>query len=168
MITKSHRQEGLSTAYIQAVAAKAGFGCNPRTVDYGMDFALNEISAYQGRLRETGIAFDVQARSTTIASVDGEFIRYDLDRHTFEMLRDPTVKNVRLLVLLVLPSHENEWLQVTEQELLLRHAAYWYIVKGEPATKNRRSVRLMIPRSQLFSPEALHQLATRIQQGERL
>lgn len=166
MITKYHRQEGLSRAYVQAVAAKAGFGCNPRTIDYGMDFALHEIGAERGRLRETGIVLDVQVRSTTIASVDGEFITYDLDRHTYEMLRNPAAKNLRLLVLLVLPSHEDAWLQVTEQELLLRHAAYWYIVKGEPATKNRRSVRLTIPRLQLFNPEALQQLAMRIQQGE--
>lgn len=161
MITKNHRQEGLSRAYIQAVAAKAGFAFNPRTVDYGMDFSLNQIVLQKGRLCETGIDIDIQARSTTLARITAEAVLYDLDIHTYEMLRDPLAKTMRLLVLLVLPTDESEWLRLSEEELLLRRAAYWYSVKGQPSTTNRRSIRLAIPRSQLFTPEALHDLARR-------
>lgn len=168
MITKSHRQEGLARAYVQAVAAKAGFGCNPRTVDYGMDLALNQITMVAGSLSESGMALDIQARSSTTAKLTDEFIIYDIDVRTYDVLRIPHPDVPRLLVLLVLHGNEENWLRLTEEELLLRGAAYWYSVKGEPQSTNRRSIRLSIPRLQLFTPDALHEMAKRKRRGEEL
>jgi Domain of unknown function (DUF4365) len=167
MITKAHRQEGLSWAYIQAVAAKAVFGYNPRIVDYGFDLTLQHITKRRGRLGESGFAVNIQARSTTISAMTGDSISYDLDVHTYDLLRIPRTDSIRLLVLLVLPAVEREWLQVTDEELLLRRAAYWYSVRGEWATQNRRSIRLAIPRTQLFTPQILHDFAKRNQRGQQ-
>ena len=105
---------------------------------------------------ESGFALDIQARSSTIANFVDDAVRYDLDSHTFEMLRDPVEGPMRLLVVLVLPNDEREWLRLTEEELLLRRAVYWYNLRGAAATKNRRSIRVFISTVAVVHTPGLH------------
>ena len=44
-LTREHRQEDLSFAYISAVAAKAGYNCNrPSGHDYGIDLEIGDVA----------------------------------------------------------------------------------------------------------------------------
>ena len=59
MLTKQHRQEALSRAYVQAIAARCGMSVSIPTPDYGTDLTLNEIESRGARRVETGFKLDV-------------------------------------------------------------------------------------------------------------
>src|SRR5262249_25712094 len=137
VLTRQHRQEALSRAYVQAVAAQAGMNLTLRTTDYGIDLTLHDFLVRGRRRSESGFNLDVQAKSTTAANLDEGSVKYDLDVRTYETLRHPRAGTPRLLVLLVLPEDEADWLRQTEEELLLRRCAYWLSLQGRPAVANR-------------------------------
>jgi hypothetical protein len=95
-------------------------------------------------------------------------VLYDLDVKNYDDLRDPSVGCPRILVLLVLPEEETQWTEQTEDHLLLRHAAYWLSLKGQGPTTNQKTVRVLLPRSSLFSVQALESLMSKVRRGEPL
>jgi hypothetical protein len=57
---------------------------------------------------------------------------------------------------------------LTEDQLIVRRCAYWQSFMGQPATKNKETIRVAVPRKNVFSVDALNQLATLIRAGEPL
>lgn len=168
MLTRNHRQEVLSRCYVQAVAARCGLSCGFRDFDYGIDVTLHVIRRRGHRYMESGFKLDIQAKSTAARNLTENHVVYDLDVQNYDDLRDPAVGCPRILVLLVLPDSEREWIAQTEDHLLLRHAAYWQSLRGEGPTTNQRTVRLSIPRRNLFTIEALDAIMDRIHRRQPL
>jgi hypothetical protein len=168
LLTKPHRQEALSRAYVQAVAAHCGLSYQTRGTDSGLDLSLYEVALQEGHYAETGYQLDVQLRSTTAASIDKEHVRYDLDVNTCNTLRPVQVLVPRLLVVYVLPEDEAEWLSCSEEQLILRRTAYWLSLAGRPAVKNKRTVRVAIPRGNVLSVKGLQGSITRVREGATL
>lgn len=168
MLTRNHRQEALSRAYIQTVAARCGMSCSFRDFDYGIDVTVHEIKRRGGHYAESGISLDIQAKSACGPCPAEEAVAYDLTVKNYEDLRDPANPKPRILVLLVLPEEEAEWTTLTEEQLVLRRCAYWLSFWGSPATKNKDTVRVSVPRKNLFSVEALQHLIALIRAGEQL
>lgn len=137
-------------------------------LDYSIDLTINEIVAVGNRRIESGVKVDVQAKSAVGARVEGTHVRYDLEARAYEALRQPAPRVPRILVVLLLPAHESLWTTQTEDELVLRSCAYWLSLKGQGPTSNRRSVRVLIPRANLFSVEALQAIMGRISAGEAI
>jgi hypothetical protein len=135
------------------------------TPDTGIDLSLHDVVTVGSRRIESGYRVDVQAKSTTLARLDATHLRHDLDVATYETLRYAQAGCPRLLVVLALPEDEARWLEQSEQELLLRRAAYWRSLRGSPATTNRKSVRVAIPRTNLFTVQALLAIMNRIKAG---
>src|SRR5262245_8786553 len=117
-MTRNQRQEALSRAYVQAVAAQAGFGHTPRQTDYGIDLSLYEIICRGRRCFESGIVLDVQVKSTTRAAKKTAAIGFDLDVKSYDDLRHPGARNPRVLVVVVFPRETSRWLSQTEDELV--------------------------------------------------
>jgi len=168
VLTRNQRQEALCRAYMQAVAAKCGLGWSRADQDYGFYLCLHDIITVEQRRAESGHKLDIQAKSTTLAGTHGPFIRYDLEVKNYNDLQLVTKGTPRILVVLVLPSAEADWISQTEKELVLQHCAYWFSLKGREPTSNRRTVRLQIPRANMFSVEALRVIMDRIRRGEEL
>lgn len=166
-MTRNHRQEGISRAYVQALAARCGLASSLRDFDYGIDLTLHEIQRRDRRYVESGFKLDIQAKSTTAGNLTAKDVLYDMEVKTYDDLRDPQVGCPRLLVLLVFPEQETQWMSQTEEHLLLRHCAYWFSLRGRGPTTNQATVRLIIPRAHVFSAEALHDLMDRIRRGEK-
>lgn len=168
MLTKNHRQESLSRAYIQAIAARAGMSCSFRDFDYGIDVTVHGILQQGRRYAETGHNLDIQAKSTTAAAVTETTIQYDLDVKNYDDLRDPDVGCPRILILLILPDEETQWTEQTEDQFLLRRAAYWISLKGQEPSANNRTVRVVIPRQNLLTITALQTLMQRVRRRQPL
>jgi hypothetical protein len=66
---------------------------------------------------------------------------------------------------LLLPAEESQWSTQTEDELIVRHCAYWMSLKGMAATTNRRVIRILIPRTNVFSIAALAGMMKRVKEG---
>ena len=88
-------------------------------------------------------------------------MRYDLDARTYELLRSVAQDRPCVLVLLVLPGDEASWMSQSEEELILRRCAYWMSFRDAAPTQNRGTVRVEIPRINVFSPEAVRALTQR-------
>jgi len=168
MITTAHRMESLSRAYVQAVAAQAGLNYSFRIYDYGTDVSLGEVREVGGVYTETGFAIDIQLRSSSLAQVREQEVAYDQDVRTYDFLRQEGVVIPRILVLMVLPADEAEWIGQTEAGLELRRCAYWLSCRGYAPTANTSSVRLAIPRTNVFGVEAVRAMFDRLRRGERV
>jgi hypothetical protein len=167
VLTRNHRQEALCRAYVQAVAALTGLGTSVPTPDYGIDLCLRLIVRRGDQHLDAGVQTDLQLRSTTLANLSATGVRYDLDVRTYESLRGASPVP-RLLLVLVLPEEEERWLNLSADELVIRHAAYWMSLRGAAATAATSSIRVTIPRANLFSIEAASALMNRLCRGELL
>lgn len=161
MMTREHRQEALCRAYVQAVAALAGVGTSRPEPDYGIDLLLREIAVVEGHHQDTSFQIDLQLRATTRASMTETALVYDLDVNTYNKLRIISAGSPRILIVLVLPEAESEWLSQSPDQLSIRHCAYWLSLEGAQPRTASRSVRVTIPLENVFSPEAVRTLLQR-------
>jgi hypothetical protein len=158
MVPQSQRQEALSRAYVRAVAAQAGVTCADLFQDYGADMILRDVAQREHNFVDDGPQVDLQLKSTTLAEVRETEVRYDLDVRAYNWLRQQQVSQPRVLVLMVLPEDEAQWLSQSLEELILRRCAYWLNLRGAEPTTNQRTIRIKLPRANVFSSAAVRQL----------
>ena len=168
MLIPAHRQEGLSRAYVHAIASRCGLGCSFREFDYGIDLSVHAIRQKGQRYFESGFNLDIQAKSSTRATLTPSTVMYDLEVKNYDDLRDIDVGCPRILVLLLLPEDEEDWTEQSESNLLLRRCAYWLSLRGMEPTTNTASVRITIPRANIFSINILLAIMDRIRKREPL
>lgn len=165
MMTRNHRQEALCRAYVQAIAAQAGVGTSSYAFDYGVDMSLRVIQQQDNLHQDARVQLDLQLRSTTRANVTDTQVSYDLDVRTYEYLRLHS-RIPCILVLLILPDDEAQWLNQSAEELTIRHCAYWISLEGAEPTTATSSIRIAIPRTQIFSVQAVRAMMDHLIQGE--
>jgi hypothetical protein len=165
LLTSNHRQEALCKAYVQAVAAVAGVSTSVPVPDYGVDLSLREIVRRGQRYLDGRLQLDLQLRSTTRAKVTDTHVGHDLDIPTYDFLRELTPIHC-LLVVLVLPDEEALWLNQSIEELVVRQCAYWYSLRGAAPSTRSSTVRVLIPRLQVFSAAAIHAMLEHLRKGE--
>jgi hypothetical protein len=155
MMTREHRQEALSRAYVHTVAAQAGVLCSKPDPDYGIDLSLREVEARGRRLWDTGVQVDLQLRSTTRARLTATSVVYDLEVETYNDLRITPRGAPRILVLVVFPEKEEEWVSQSAHELCMRRCAYWVSLEASRKTKATSTIRITLPIANVFSAEAV-------------
>lgn len=171
MITTPHRQEQLSRAYINAVVAHAGHIFQPASeLDYGVDGCVKQIKIFNNRRCESGYSFDVQLKATTAWEIDNDYIVYDLEAKTYNDLAhrflEPRATEI-VLAVLCLPENEAEWLEISQNKLVLKKCCYWCQLKEGP-TENQSSKRIRIPLCNILSPESIKQILNKVEKGETL
>jgi Domain of unknown function (DUF4365) len=155
MDRNAHKEE-FSYAYIHAVAAAAGYSCAnaTRLVDLeGIDITITALG-FLGTRRCPRIDLQVKCTSRTDI-VHDDCIKYPLEVPAYKKLifDDPTIPY--FLVVVLVPDSLEDWLIHSENELLLRHCGYWKSLAGEPETRNTDNITVQVPRTNLFTPEAL-------------
>lgn len=165
MITSQHIEEDLSKAYVLAVGAKAGLSVTFRDGhDYTVDGSLHEVSRVNGRYHESGLSFDFQLKASKKCSTKDTSIIYDFDAETYNYLCQRAENKYTtpiILLLLVLPEDESEWLSVSPEQMILKKACYWMKIDGN-FTKNKETRRIEIPQKQLFDVSAIQSLIGQI------
>jgi hypothetical protein len=115
---------------------------------------LRRIDYAGGMFRPVGRNLDIQLKSTTKATLTVNEVIYDLDVRAYNILRHATHAAPLYLVLFVMPSDETKWLTHNEDQLELRHCAYWRSLRRARAVTNTKTVRVRIPRQNQFTPAA--------------
>ncbi len=172
MITTQHIEEDLSRAYVQAIAAKAGLNLaiRDRAHDYGIDGTFHQVSYRDGRREESGFGLDFQLKASINAVVEPDCIQYDLDSKVYNSFSERAQKKYTsrvILILLVLPKDTEDWMTLSEEQLVLKRCCYWTTIDGV-ATLNAQSKRISIPRSNLLTPEKVMVLMQAVENGETL
>lgn len=152
LLTDRDVESALSIAYVQAVAAHAGYMCGkPAEPDRdSIDIQIAAGGAFRPKL-------DIQLKATTRLSFSDDLISYDLGIKNYNDLRILT-QTPRILVVLDLPNIREQWLCVSNDSLIIKKSAYWLSLLGMGETQNTSSVRLSIPRGNTFNVESLHDL----------
>jgi len=109
------------------------------------------------------IAIQLKATINLGEPIDGEY-RYSLKRRNYDLLREP-VQTPRILMVLALPRAEQEWLQISADELIIRHCAYWTSLADAPETNNSNSVTISLPEQHRLDVEALRGLMEQSRTG---
>lgn len=162
MLTQNHSQECLSLAYVHAVSGLAGVNLQVgNRHDYGVDGTFRPVVRLNGRRVESGYPVDFQLKASTKWSYQGKYVVYDLEAKTYnDMVAREDSAVALILLLLCLPQNSDDWLASTEEELILRHACYWYQIRGD-RTDNSASKRIFIPRANLLTPAAVNSILDR-------
>ena len=151
-------KERFSLAYIQAVAARAGYGVMEPKVD--VDSVDGLVRSSVGRRPQ----IEFQAKATSGIELRPDHLPFPLKLKNYDDLRAETV-NPRILIVVLLPDHEQDWMSHSEDELIMRRCGYWLSLSGQPAVTNTAQVTEKVPRSQLFSADQLKELMTRASTG---
>jgi Domain of unknown function (DUF4365) len=162
------QKEEFSYAYVYAVTAAASYSFQiaPRPLDAeGVDVILTGLGPSQSTRRPR---LDVQIKCTSIKLLDNEIIRYPLEVKNYEELRLENPFVPRILIIVLVPDSQEDWLRQSQQELSLRHCGYWASLRGLPPTQNQNTVTVQVPTQNIFNTDALKTLMQRIESGELL
>lgn len=169
MITEQHQEEGLSRAYVHAVAAHAGFKYEPKgPPDYGVDATIHHVAERNGRHVESGHSLDIQLKATTNWIDSDEAVLYDLEAKTYNDLVERFAEEhgtPMVLVVLCLPKDRDEWLHVSSDQLELRRCCYWCQLSGSP-TANTTTKRISLPKENVLGPSELARIMDKVTKGE--
>jgi hypothetical protein len=159
LLTGADREDALSRAYVQAIAAGAGYVV--ATMDFDRDGVDVEIKA--GGAMRPSIGLQLKATINLGAAKDGVF-RFPLKRRNYDLLRVPT-QVPRLLVVLDLPRAPDQWLTVTPESLVLRRCAFWTSLADAPETDNDSSITIAIDAARRLDTTGLRALMEQSRTG---
>ncbi len=163
MLTEEHIKEAISQKFIELIASNNGYGTDKPAQDYGTDLSISEkdfrLVNEKKILYDTGRELKIQLKSTTEKSITIEegLIKYDLDVKAYnDLITRKTAKTPLILLLFILPNDRDKWVNITENELIARKCAYWYLPdEQDELTENIFSKRISISVNNIFNNEAL-------------
>lgn len=161
LLTVADQKEQLSLAYVNALAACAGFATSVPVPD--RDSVDLHVQA-GGPVRP---ALDLQLKATAaLQRSQAGFVSFQLQIKNYNDLRIET-RIPRLLVVLELPADESRWMTVTAEELALRRRAYWLSLRGfpDPERSEQQTVTVRIPEGNLLDVDALQDLMEQSRSG---
>jgi Domain of unknown function (DUF4365) len=162
------QKEEFSYAYVYAIASAAGCICQRTTTPLdrlGVDLIITGIA--ERGLPNFPILY-LQVKCTSRDILNENSLRYPLNIKNYEELRTNNSYPPRIIIVVTVPDRPNDWLQQTEAELCLKRCAYWMSLKGAASTDNKETVTISIPRTNIFSADALTTIMQRIATGRQL
>jgi len=170
MLTIPHCKESLSRAYVTAVVGRSRNNLLwNREYDYGVDGSVRILKQRGARIRETGLGFDFQSKTTTDWKIEGADVVYALEADAYNDLVERAGSGAVpfLLVSLCLPKDEAGWLDVSPEQLILQKCAFWSKLNGA-LTDNTATRRVRIPVANVFTPAAVSAILHDIETGAML
>ena len=163
-VTNSQKEQ-FSLAYIRAVASVAGYYPSKPEVDIN---SVDLTIATRGSLETLRLPkLDVQAKCSSRDMVRADGVHFPLDIDNYNELRAARLTPC-ILVVLTVPPTLDQWLTQTEEQMILRHCAYWVSLLGAPVTDNETTVTVTLPIANIFSPGDLRAMMRRIDRGEAI
>lgn len=158
----------MSTSFLKAVAAMSGTSLSYDIYDYGVDGTFRPVLIDGNRYYSTGFPLDFQLKASVNWEIADNHVVYDLEAKTYTDMvrrRDQEGAIPLILILLCLPDERELWLSISEEMLIMKKCCYWHLITGEPSD-NTSTVRIKIPTSNLFCPDALNELLSKVEEGE--
>ena len=163
-MTLDMQKEQFSRAYVQAVAACAGFTWSvPSVDDDSVDISLHQTGG-GGTIRSPRL--DTQLKCSAGERPADDTFSHWLKLKNYDDLRDETVLVPRILIVVRVPDQVEDWLAHSESELALRRCGYWLSLRGMSATSNPTGQTVYLPRGQAFNVDSLRRIMDRIGRGE--
>jgi len=148
----NQQKEEFSRAYVQAIAAVAGFDVYTPCVD---DDSIDLGIAASGLRSRSRPRLELQLKCT--AKATAEVVRFPLKLKNYDNLRCRCWVP-RLLVVVCVPEHQKKWVTETKEQLVLHARALWVSLADMPVTTNTASVTVELPPEHYFSVRELCRL----------
>ena len=158
--------ETLQVGYLHAVAAAAGCSLSQPFPDNGIDWHVSHSAP--GHTVDDEVTIKVQLKATyqIPPNPPGRSFSFTLDNDHLRKLARTPVSVHKILVVMLVPRSQDDWLRASHDRLDLRHCCYWVNLAGQPITgRTRTTVR--IPTSRIFDDRALCEIMTRVGTGGR-
>ena len=107
---------------------------------------------------------DVQLKATSAPDWHSDGLRFNLKRKNYNDLRAPRLAPI-ILVVLVLPKSETDWLECTTEQLILRQCAWWLSLVALPEIESQNKV-VILPRAQCLTPTHIKELMKQAAKGK--
>lgn len=165
----SQRKEQISVAYIHALASAAGFKIYDMEVDdESVDLGLAS-SGVHGTTRSPRLEMQLKCTESDVSIVKSggvDAFSFQIKLKNYDDLRQTDYLVPKIVALLMVPRSTDEWVTCDKEKSILRRAAYWTSLRGEPAfTGKGEKVTVHFPCSQMLSPAALTDLMNRVGGG---
>lgn len=167
-ITEQHIKEGLSVAYVTALAHYSGLLLGNFSFDYGMDGNFSGVRKNGKRYASNGFYLDFQLKASCNVEIHDDYIKYNLEAKTYNDLVDENVGTPRILILYKLPNERSLWFNINESGISLKECAWWCSFVGQKPTTNKERISIKIPRSQVLTPDVLRELMNKVERGDEL
>ncbi len=166
-MSRELRLEQFSFAYVRALAAMLGFEVQKYDPDiFGIDLNL---TAKGSRGALSCPSFGMQVKAATgkkILHKDG--IHYRLEIPHYDALREQHIAAPRILVVVLIPRDDHQWIRQDHEELALRKCGYWLSLRGWEASANVSNITVCVPWKNILSVDALDSLMTKVSRQEPL
>lgn len=160
----NQRKEQFSIAYVRAVASVAGFTAYKHEVDDdSVDLGLAARGA-MGTVRSPKL--DMQIKCTSREILGAVSLAFPLSIKNYNDLRPEDLLVPRILVVVLVPDALEDWLVHSEEQLLVRHCAYWMSLRGMEDRNNVANVTVHVPRNNQFTVDAVREIMNRVGRGE--
>jgi len=164
------QKEFFSYAYVRAVAAVAGFSVEE--VGRVMDNAGIDLTITSPREAEVVLfpQCGAQVKCSWVINKTQNSIKYPLPVKNYNVLRNekalPTAPVILIVVLV--PREVKDWINISEEKIIMQKCGYWASLKGMPPTENEKNVTVELPRVNLLTPDSLTQIMEKIGREEEL
>lgn len=147
-------QEKISVCYFSAIAAKANtiFNINSSDED-GIDATIRkELTTKDGEEYESELNFQLKSvySRASFGYYDNGDIYYDLKVKNYNNLVTAAAV-ARYLVLLILPREMKDWVIESPDKITIRESIYYLSLKGNAPSSNEGTVRVRIPKENVFN-----------------
>lgn len=157
LLSISDRKEQLSQAYVAALSASCGYTISIPNLDRdSVDIQVSSRSS-----RRASVQF--QLKATSSPEWMGNDLKFQLKQKNYNDL--VVERQVPLLLaVIVLPPQEIDWLNVSENELVLKRCVWWHSLIGEAVTV-QGSKQVVISGAKVLDQSALTDLIKRSEDG---
>jgi hypothetical protein len=160
----SKQKEQFSNAFVEAVAAAAGFVTGGWNVD---DDSVDwQIASVGGHGTRRSPRLELQLKCTATPNVIDGTIRFPLPAKNYDDLIPENVSVPRILVVVLVPVHVTDWFSLNDESLTLRNCAYWVSLRGLEPSENEVSVTVSVPLAQRFDVKALSAMMDCVRAGQ--
>ncbi|MGL6343420.1 MAG: DUF4365 domain-containing protein, partial [Waterburya sp.] len=77
-----------------------------------------------------------------------------LETKAYELLINPFVYNPIILIVVLVPQNLNEWININNEQTVMKKCAYWISLKGSKPSSNKNIITVKIPKNNIITPEA--------------
>lgn len=155
--------EQFNIAYVCAMAAQAGLNHNsPKVDEDSVDLTLHG-TGYVGKVRNPHI--DLQLKCSAQDLISGKFIKFPLSIKNYDDLRLDNLLHPKYLVVLLVSSKSDDWVQHHDSHMSLHERCYWVSIKGYPDTSNTSKIIVDVPLSQRLTTHELRILMQQASDG---
>jgi len=167
-LTLQHREEFLHHAHICAIASEAGvnLALGKEKLDYGIDgyFAIIQSDA-KGKLSQGGAKIEFQLKASfSKVSIKKDHVSYRMEADAYNKLVNRAHDGVPvMLILLVLPKEQCQWVSLCKDEMILRKCCYWQFFTDATLSADSKPVKVQFPINQILTPETIVEALQKVQ-----